>query len=278
MFGGGLLRFRGRDIVEMGDVDMIEVREFSKVYKLNRKQMNELKVSSKIKKAVDGISFEAREGEIFGLLGPNGAGKTTTLRSIATLLKPTQGTIKVMGFDVVEESKEVRKRIGFLTNELKLDTHFTPAYTMEFFGKLHDMDMDTIKKRKELLFDYFGIKSYENKKISELSTGMTQKLAIAVSLIHDPEIVIFDEPTNGLDIITAKAVTNYLGELKKQGKLVIVSTHIMTVAEKLCDRVLVIINGKIVAQGSVKEVVEENEGLDLEDAFFKLYEKHREEI
>lgn len=250
---------------------MIKVNEFTKVYKLSKKQMNEQKIKTKFKKAANNISFEAREGEIFGLLGPNGAGKTTTLRSIATLLKPTEGTIEVMGHDTVKEPKEVRKCIGFLTNELKMDDHFTPEYTIKFFGKLHGLDDMTIEKRKNYLFDYFGIQSYADKKISELSTGMTQKLAIAVSLVHDPAIVIFDEPTNGLDIITAKAVTDYLVELREQGKLVIVSTHIMTVAEKLCDRIAIIINGQKVTEGTVNEVVEENDADSLEDAFFNIY-------
>ncbi len=255
---------------------MIKVNEFSKVYKLSKKQMTEQKTKTNKKKACDGISFEAEEGEIFGLLGPNGAGKTTTLRSIATLLKPTEGSIEVQGYDVTKDPKEVRRRIGFLTNELKLDSHFTPAYTIGFFGRLHGLSEEVIKERKTQLFNYFGITSYEDKKISELSTGMTQKLAIAVSLVHDPEIVIFDEPTNGLDIITARAVTEYLVELKKQGKLVIVSTHIMTVAEKLCDRVAIIIQGKKVADGSVSDIIEQTGGKDLEDAFFSLYRASEE--
>jgi len=250
---------------------MIKVTNFTKVYKLSKKQMSEQKLSTKIKKAVDSINFEANKGEIFGLLGPNGAGKTTTLRTIATLLKPTEGSIEVGGFNTVTQAKEVRKRIGFLTNDLKLDAHFTPLYTMQYFGKLHGLDNEYIEERKNKLFDYFGIREFQDKKISELSTGMTQKLAIAVSLVHDPDIVIFDEPTNGLDIITARAVTEYLSELKNQGKLIVVSTHIMSVAEKLCDRVVIIINGKKVAEGSVEDVVADNHGLDLEDAFFNLY-------
>lgn len=256
---------------------MIKVTNFTKVYTLSKKQMNEQKIKSKLKKAADNISFEANKGEIFGLLGPNGAGKTTTLRSIATLLKPTEGTIEVMGHDVIKEPKEVRRCIGFLTNDLKMDDHFTPTYTMKFFGKLHGMDESKIEERTNYLFNYFGISSYSDKKISELSTGMTQKLAIAVSLVHDPEIVIFDEPTNGLDIITAKAVTDYLIELRKQGKVVVVSTHIMTVAEKLCDKVAIIINGQKVSEGSVKEVIEENGCETLEDAFFCIYEKNVKE-
>lgn len=253
---------------------MIEVNNFTKIYKLSKKQKNANKTKSKTKKATDQISFKAEQGEIFGLLGPNGAGKTTTLRSIATLIKPTEGTITVNGFDVIKDAKAVRGCIGFLTNELKMDQHFTPAYTLKFFGRLHGLDDKTIETRKEYLFDYFGIKKFENKKISELSTGMTQKLAIAVSLVHDPDIVIFDEPTNGLDIITAKAVTDYLFKLREEGKLVIVSTHIMAVAEKLCDRIAIIIEGKKVAEGTIEAVVLENGGNNLEDAFFNLYEKN----
>lgn len=236
--------------------------------------MREQKSNRSQKIAVNKVNFSAKEGQIFGLLGPNGAGKTTTLRSIATLLKPTEGEIKVQGFDVVTQANEVRKRIGFLTNELKLDSHFTPEFTMNFFGKLHSMNTKEIKSRTEELFEYFDIKDFANKKISELSTGMTQKLSIAVSLIHNPEVVIFDEPTNGLDIITAKAVTNYLQELKEQGKLVIVSTHIMTVAEKLCDQIAIIIGGHKVADGSIPEILKQTNTNELEDAFFELYKEN----
>lgn len=252
---------------------MIEVKNLTKIYKLGRKQKAELNTKASTKVAVDNVSFTAREGEIFGLLGPNGAGKTTTLRSIVTLLKPTKGEIIVSGYNVVKDSAEVRSHIGFLTNELKLDGHFTPSYTMGFFGRLHGMSEEKIEARKAELFDYFGINAFADKKINELSTGMKQKLSIAVSVVHDPEVVIFDEPTNGLDIITAKAVMEFLENLKKRGKLVIVSTHIMTVATKLCDRVGVIIEGKKVAEGTIQDVLKETGCDDLEDAFFKLYKE-----
>lgn len=256
---------------------LIEVKDFTKVYHLNKKQMKEQKTKKNQKIAVDNINFTAKEGEIFGLLGPNGAGKTTTLRSIATLLKPTKGEISVQGYNVVKDPTNVRRRIAFLTNELKLDSHFTPLYTMNFFGKLHNMEASEITKRINELFDYFDIKDFANKKISELSTGMMQKLSIAVSLIHDPEVIIFDEPTNGLDIITAKAVTDYLEMLKAQGKLIIVSTHIMSFAEKICDRVAIIINGHKVADGSIKDVLAQTNSTNLEDAFFELYKESIEE-
>ncbi|WZL80675.1 ATP-binding cassette domain-containing protein [Vallitaleaceae bacterium 9-2] len=253
---------------------MIEVVDFSKIYRLGKKQRNELKTQEKYKKAVNQISFKAYDGEIFGLLGPNGAGKTTTLRTLSTLIKPTQGKLSVQGIDVVVDEKSVRSKIGFLTNELKLDKHFTPAYTVEYFGQLHGMKKNQIQKRRQELFEYFGIQEYQHKKISELSTGMTQKLSLVVSLIHDPEVIIFDEPTNGLDIITAKAVTDYLIRLRAEGKLIIISTHIMNVAEKLCDRIGIIIEGKIVAQGNIDDICQSLDAMNLEDAFFKLYEWH----
>jgi len=257
---------------------MIEVSNFTKVYDLSRKQMNELKTRSKKKIAVDRVSLVANDGEIFGLLGPNGAGKTTTLRTIATLLKPTEGKITVNGFDVVADAAKVRGTIGFLTNDLKLEKHFTPTYTMGFFGRLHGMTPEAIEGRMSYLFTYFGITPFKDQKISELSTGMTQKLSIAVSLIHDPQVVIFDEPTNGLDIITAKAVTEYLKQLKDQGKLVVVSTHIMEVAERLCDRIAIIINGQKVAFGTIEDILSQEGEANLEDAFFSLYSKYSQEV
>lgn len=256
---------------------MIEIRNLTKIYKLTKKQMQQAKTKKNKKIAVNGVSLEAKKGEIFGLLGPNGAGKTTTLRCLGTLLKPTDGTISVAGFDTVSQSEEVRKRIGFLTNEIKLDPQFTPRYLFDFFGRLHGVEAGILEVRRKELFEYFGITEFQDKKIEELSTGMTQKAAIAVSLVHDPEIVIFDEPTNGLDIITARNVTDYLKKLRDEGKLVIVSTHIMSEAEKLCDRIAVIIEGKKVIEGTLEEILASTGGKDLEDAFFNLYKMEKGE-
>ncbi len=256
---------------------MIEIKNLTKVYKLTKKQMAEQKTKKNMKKAVDDISLTARKGEIYGLLGPNGAGKTTTLRLVATLLKPTAGEVTVCGYDTIKEPENVRKSISFLTNEIKLDPQFSPKYMFNFFGRLHGMDEKTIEKRREMLFDYFGIKDFQDKKIDELSTGMKQKASIAVSLAHDPEVVIFDEPTNGLDIVTARSVTDYLKLLKQEGKLVIVSTHIMSEAEKLCDRIGIIINGKKVMDGTLSEILTSTKTKDLEDAFFELYKEYNKE-
>lgn len=253
---------------------MIEVSKLQKIYQLSKKQMAKEKTKDKSKMAVRDISFTAKEGEIFGLLGPNGAGKTTTLRCISTLIKPTSGTITVNGFDVEKNPQDVRRQIGFLTNELKLDTHFTPKYTMNYFGLLYGMTTEEIENRTQEMFSRFGITDFMDKRIEELSTGMKQKLSIAVSLVHDPSIIIFDEPTNGLDIITARTVTEYLVEMKKNGKLVVISTHIMDVAEKLCDHIGIILEGTIKANGTVKSICNDTGKDNLEDAFFNLYLKY----
>lgn len=256
---------------------MIEIKNLTKVYKLSKKQMMEQKTKKNIKKAADNISLAAKPGEIYGLLGPNGAGKTTTLRCVATLLKPTEGNITVCGHDTLKEPEAVRDKICFLTNEIKLDPHFSPKYMFQFFGKLHNISDKEIEERREKLFGYFGINDFQDKKIEELSTGMKQKAAIAVSLVHDPEVVIFDEPTNGLDIVTARSVTDYLKNLKEEGKVVIISTHIMSEAEKLCDRIGIIISGKKVAEGTLEEILTETHTEDLEDAFFELYKENNKE-
>jgi sodium transport system ATP-binding protein len=252
---------------------MVEVKNINKIFKLSKKQMKKDQTQDKIKVAVKDLSFHALKGEIYGLLGPNGAGKTTTLRCISTLIKPSSGQISVMGIDVDKQPRQARKNIAFLTNELKLDDHFTASDTVHYFGELHGMKKEKIEARKNLLFDYFNISDFSDRKISEFSTGMKQKLSIAVSLIHDPQVIIFDEPTNGLDIITARSVTDYLLKLKDQGKVVIVSTHIMSVASKLCDRFGVILEGSFVAEGTLDEILEATGTHDLEEAFFKLYER-----
>lgn len=256
---------------------MIEIQNLTKVYKLSKRQMAKQRTKKNSKTAVKNVSLQAKKGEIYGLLGPNGAGKTTTLRCIATLLQPTEGTILVCGHDTVRESEAVRKSIGFLTTDIKLDPQFSPKYMFYFFGRLHGLSDKEIESRKEELFSYFEITEFENKKIEELSTGMKQKAAIAVSLVHNPEVVIFDEPTNGLDIVTARGVTEYLKKLRQEGKLVLISTHIMTEAEKLCDRIGIIIGGEKVMDGTLEQILEATGGEDLEDAFFHLYQQYNKE-
>ena len=226
--------------------------------------------------AVDNLSFQVGYGEIFGLLGPNGAGKTTTMRMLATLIKPTAGDALVAGHSIVSDPKLVRASIGFLTSELKLEDFFTPDYLFDFFSLLHQVDPAVVEQRKLHMFSRFGIDEFSQTKVSKLSTGMKQKTSLAISLVHDPDLIIFDEPTNGLDILTARVVTDYLEELRDMGKTIVLSTHIFSLAEKLCDRVGVIMDGEMVVEGTLAELTSER---DLEETFFALYsERHPEEV
>lgn len=198
-------------------MNTVIVRNLKKTFKLSKKQMKLNQTKETLKVAISDVSFETKSGEIFGLLGANGAGKTTTLRCIATLIKPDEGEILVQGVNI-KDDLEVRKKIGFLTNELKLEDQFTPNYLFTYFSKFHDIDDETIEARRKILFDRFGVDNFAETKIGDLSTGMKQKISIAISLVHDPDIIIFDEPTNGLDVITAKVVTDYLFEMKEKEK------------------------------------------------------------
>ena len=253
----------------------LEVKNISKTFRLSRKQQKLNSTDDKKKIAVNDVSFTAFPGEIFGLLGPNGAGKTTTLRIISTLIKPDTGDVYVGGSSVKNASYDVRSKIGFLTSELKLEDHFTPNYLFKYFGRLHGLEDEKIEERKEILFDRFGINPFAEVKVGDLSTGMKQKTSIAISLVHNPDFIIFDEPTNGLDVLTARSVTDYLIELKNQQKTVILSTHILSVVEKLCDRVGIIINGKLKVSDSMDNVMKESNN-DLEELFFKLIKEEKE--
>lgn len=249
----------------------LEVVNIKKTFKLSAKQQKLNKTKDKLKVAVDGVSFTAYPGEIFGLLGPNGAGKTTTLRVISTLIKPDQGDAIVGGSSVTNDSFDVRKKIGFLTSELKLEDHFTPNYLFKYFGTLHGLEEEVIEERRDRLFARFGIEEFKEVKVGDLSTGMKQKTSIAISLVHDPDFIIFDEPTNGLDVLTARSVTDYLLELKDSGKTVILSTHILSVVEKLCDRVGIIINGKMKVCDRLNNILDGDN--TLEDLFFDLIQE-----
>jgi sodium transport system ATP-binding protein len=250
--------------------EILTVTNLCKTFKLSKKQQKIRNLNKAVIKAVDDISFESYEGEVFGLLGPNGAGKTTTMRMIATLINPDSGDASVGGFSIIKQPQNVRQSIGFLTNELKLDEYFTPNYLYDFFSELHGIEKDTAAARKKSLFERFGIDKFAEVKIANLSQGMKQKTSLAISILHDPDIIIFDEPTNGLDVITSKVVTDFLVELKKQGKSVILSTHIFTLAESLCDRIGIIIDGKMVVCAPTREVSGEK---SLEAAFFDIYNK-----
>lgn len=246
----------------------IEAKSLTKTYKLSSKQRQLEQTDATSKIAVDSLSFEVFKGEIYGLLGPNGAGKTTTLRMLAALIKPDSGNAFIEGHSIVAAPMEVRKIIGFLTSELKLEEVFSPDYLFDFFSELHQVPPAIRDERKQRLFANFGIDGFAATKVADLSTGMKQKTSLAISLVADPPVVIFDEPTNGLDVLTAKTVTDFLLELKEEGKTILLSTHIFSLVEKVCDRLGVIINGQMVAEGSVIEITGPR---SLEDAFFDIY-------
>ena len=220
------------------------------------------------KVAVDNISFSIEKPGVYGLLGTNGAGKTTTLRILSTLLKPDDGKCYIDGVNVSEEPDKIRSKIGFLTSELKLDGFFTPNYLYDFFSDLYGVKSELRIVRKKELFNTLGIDKFAEVKVSNLSTGMKQRVAIAISLVHDPDIIIYDEPTNGLDIVSSKMVIDYLKELKTNGKTIIISTHIFEVVEKVADRVGIVINGKLEYEDSISRIKKEK---SLEDVFFEVY-------
>ena len=249
--------------------EILTVEGLRKTFNLSRKQQKLEKTSQKVKVAVDNLSFTAYRGEIFGLLGPNGAGKTTTLRMLATLIEPDSGDAFISGHSIITEEEAVRHGIGFLTSELKLEDFFTPNYLFDFFRELYGMEKSVRDARKRELFEKFGIDRFAEVKLANLSTGMKQKVSLVISIVHDPDFVIFDEPTNGLDVLTAKVVTDFLEELRAQGKTIILSTHIFSLVEKLCDRVGIIIDGKLVAIDTLANLTSEK---NLEDTFFELYE------
>ena len=243
---------------------MIQVKHLAKVFHDKKRG----KVT-----AVNDVSFHCQKGQIFGLLGPNGAGKTTTLRILATMMKPTAGEVRVNGFHVVRTAHLVRKSIGFLSGETGLYDRFTPRETVSFFGKIYGLTNQEIDKRMVHIFRILGIEPFQDVRVDKLSTGMKQKLSIARAIIHDPPILILDEPTVGLDVITARVVLEYIREFKEQGKCIIFSTHQMHEAEKLCDKIAVIHLGRLLSSGTLAELKRRFPVGDMEEIFFTLIGK-----
>lgn len=242
-----------------------------KTFQISEKQRKSLGIEEKTKKAVDGISFTARSGEVFGLLGPNGAGKTTTMRLLSTLIKPDSGDAFYDDISVVNQPELVRSRIAFLTMDLKLDVKSTANSMFDFFAELYHVPKEQAKKRKEELFEGFHIGSFADTKISKLSQGMRQKVSLAISVLHDPEFIIFDEPTNGLDIISTRDVRKFILDMKERNKCIIISTHLFDLVERICDRAAMIINGKIAANDTIKAFTKDK---SLEDTFYDIYIQH----
>ena len=247
--------------------DFLVFSSLVKSYRFNKRQS--FLERSKIKTALNGLSFSVKKGEIFGLLGPNGAGKTTAMRITAGLIKSDCGDVFIDGWSIRENRTEVQRRIGFLSEDLRLDEFFTPDYLFDFFAALRAVPKNTIAARKALLFERFNIHNYAYKPVATLSNGMRQMVSLVLSIVHDPPLLILDEPTNGLDLVAARNVVDFLLEMKNQGKTIILSTHIFNLVEKICDRVGIIINGRLLYSAYVET--------NLEDTFFSLYDQCRNE-
>ncbi len=223
--------------------------------------------------AVDGASFTCARGEVFGLLGANGAGKTTTLRMLATILQPTGGAASVMGHNVVEEPQRVRESIGFYTASTALYPRLTARETLAFFARINGVAERSVKERTEELVSVFGLTEYADVLVDKLSQGMKQKVSIARTVAHDPPVLIFDEPTVGLDVLNAIEMQKVIARFRDAGKTVVFSTHIMSEAEKLCDRIAVIHRGRILACDTLEELRSSIGHHYLEDIFVSLVER-----
>lgn len=221
---------------------------------------------------MDGVQFRCEPGQIYGLLGANGAGKTTTLRLLATLLQPTSGTATVAGYDIVREPDSVRARVGFISSGTGLYGRLTARETAEYFGRLYGVDEDVLQRRIRELYSRLEMAGFENRRCDKLSSGMKQKVSIVRTLIHDPPVMIFDEPTTGLDVMTARAIVQFIRDCRQKGKTVILSTHVMSEAEKLCDRIGIIHQGRLRAEGRLEELLAQFRATDLEDVFIRSME------
>jgi sodium transport system ATP-binding protein len=239
---------------------MIEAKSLVKIFK--DKKRGEIR-------AVDDVSFTCKQGEVFGLLGPNGAGKTTTLRLLSTALRPTSGTALISGTDIVEEPQEVRRQIGFLSGNTGLYGRLTAREMVAYFGRLYGMKKAQIVARTTLLFDMLEMNDFADSRNDKLSTGMKQKVSIARSVLHDPPVMVFDEPTSGLDVMSSRTIVEFIRRCRNDGKCVIFSTHIMSEATRLCDRIAIIHNGKIYFEGTVPDILTRTGMDNLEDAFIK---------
>lgn len=240
---------------------MIQVENLTKSFRdLRRGQV----------RAVDGISFEARPGEVFGLLGPNGAGKTTAMRILCTVLKPTGGQARIAGHDVVTAASEVRRSIGFLSANTAIYDRMSAWEMVEYFARLYGLEGGQLHQRMDEVFTSLQMNDFRDTLGAKMSTGMRQKVSIARAIIHDPPVLIFDEPTAGLDVLVARSVMLQIERLRDLGKCILFSTHIMREVERLCDRVAIVSRGAIRTCGTLEELRDRHGERDLEELFFQL--------
>jgi sodium transport system ATP-binding protein len=240
---------------------MIEARNLTKTFR--DKKRGEIR-------AADDISFRVEPGRIYGLLGANGAGKTTTLRLLATLLHPTSGSATIAGFDVTREPEKVRANVGFLAASTALYARLTAREMIAYFGRLNGLSDAEIRTRTQQLAEELDMGEFLDRRCDKFSTGMKQKTSIARTLIHNPAVIIFDEPTLGLDVMAARAIVRFVRDCRDRGKTVIYSTHVMSEVEKLCDTIGIIHNGKLMAEGTLAELRQRHGEQDMEEIFVKI--------
>ncbi len=240
---------------------MIEAKHLTKTFKDKKRG---------VITAVSDVSFTCHPGRIYGLLGANGAGKTTALRMLATLLQPTSGSATLLGHDVVADARNVRANVGFLAASTALYGRLTAREMIRYFGQLNGLSDADIRERTQRLADQLEMHEFLDRRCEKFSTGMKQKTSIARTLIHDPAVMIFDEPTLGLDVMAARAIVRFVRTCRDSGKTVIYSTHIMSEVEKLCDRVGIIHNGRLLAEGTLDELRLQHGQHDMEEIFVKV--------
>lgn len=243
---------------------MIEVQNVHKIYPG--------KIAGDAVHAVNDVSFRCEPGRIFALLGPNGSGKTTLLRMIATMMKPTSGSVKVAGKDILTDSGVIRKQLGFLTGSAGLHHKLSASETLDFFGKLHGIKSRDLAQRKEELIERFQLSEFLTRATGTLSMGQKQRVMLARTLIHDPEIVVFDEATTGLDVLAAKGLIDIIRACRNEGKTVLFSTHIMGEVSMLADDVFILHEGREVYSGTMDKLRSEQSCGSLEDEFVRLLE------
>ncbi len=253
---------------------MITVEHLTKTFSVSRQQRREMGpgFTGSTVDAVRDISFTCKPGRVFTLLGPNGAGKTTTLRLIATMLRPTSGTIKVCGIDVAQQPVEARKRMGFLTGSTGLYDRLTPDEIVRYYADLHGMDAQTFTRRRDELFTLLGVHEFAGRRIGKLSSGMKQKVSIVRTIIHDPEVVVFDEPTAALDVVTSRSIIQMIKDCRAQGKTVIFSTHRMGEVSLLSDDLAIIHHGRLIFNGTFQDFQNQMKTASVEDEFVRLVE------
>lgn len=265
---------------------MIEVNGLSKAFihtvKIDdqtNKKKTRLKKASMIKEeflAVSNVSFNVKEGEIFGILGPNGAGKTTLLRMLGGILTPTAGDIKVAGFDYTKDRNMAKREIGYLSGNTKLYGRISPRELMTFCGNLYEMKKEDIENKIEEIIHTLDMREFADNRIEKLSTGQMQRTSIARCLLHSPKVYIFDEPTLGLDVLSSHAIIEFMKKEKKKGKTVLYSTHYMEEAETLCDHIVMLHKGEVIATGKVEELKRQTNTNNLREAFVSILKQRGE--